>query len=103
MSDRDGDRPGTRAVAPDEPGRSTSWGLRNARRIVVAVVGATILLLGAAMLLLPGPGLLTIFVGLTVLAAEFAWARRWLRRAKRMAGSAAGRVTGSGRREDPDS
>jgi UPF0716 family protein affecting phage T7 exclusion len=67
----------------------------------VAVVGATIVLLGAAMLLLPGPGLLTIFVGLTVLAAEFAWARRWLRRVKRMAGSAAGRVTGSGRPEEP--
>ena len=102
MSDRDGDRPGTRAATPEQPGRPTRWGLRNARRIVVAVVGTTILALGAAMLLLPGPGLVTIFVGLTVLAAEFAWARRWLRRAKRMAGSAADRVTGSGRPAGPN-
>ena len=89
------------AAVPPAPGRTTMWGVRNARKIVVGVVGATIVVLGAVMLLLPGPGLLPIFVGLTVLAAEFAWARRWLRRARRMAGNAADRVKGAGRREDP--
>ncbi len=55
---------------------------RWARRIAVAVVGGTILLLGIALLVLPGPALLVIPVGLAVLGAEFAWARQWLRKVK---------------------
>jgi len=53
---------------------------RGAKRIVVFVVGATICLLGALLLVLPGPGLLVLFLGLTLLASEFVWARLWLRR-----------------------
>ena len=53
-----------------------------ARRIVVAVVGATILLLGVVMLVTPGPGLLFIPLGLAILSIEFAWARYWLRRVR---------------------
>ncbi len=52
--------------------------LRQARRIVIAVVGTTVLLIGAAMLVLPGPAIVVIPVGLAILATEFAWARRWL-------------------------
>lgn len=55
---------------------------RVARRIVIAVIGGTIVLLGIAMLVLPGPGLLTIVGGLALLGLEFAFARRWLRRIK---------------------
>lgn len=51
---------------------------RAARRVVVAVVGGTILLVGVALLFLPGPALVVLPLGLAVLAAEFAWARRWL-------------------------
>jgi hypothetical protein len=32
------------------------------------------------MLVTPGPGILVIIVGLTMLALEFAWAERWLER-----------------------
>jgi uncharacterized protein (TIGR02611 family) len=46
------------------------------------VFGGTVLLLGVVMLAAPGPGLLTIFAGLTILAAEFAWARRLLKRTR---------------------
>jgi uncharacterized protein (TIGR02611 family) len=53
-----------------------------ARRIVIAVIGATVVLLGIAMLVLPGPGLLTIVGGLAILGLEFAFARRWLFRIK---------------------
>jgi tellurite resistance protein TerC len=53
-------------------------GLRTARRIVVATVGATVLVIGLAMLVLPGPGLLVVPFGLAILASEFVWARRWL-------------------------
>ncbi len=49
-----------------------------ARRIVITVVGLTVLLLGAVMLVTPGPGLLVIPLGLAILSLEFAWARYWL-------------------------
>lgn len=58
------------------------WAYRAVRRVVIAVIGGTIVLLGIAMLVLPGPGLLTILGGLAVLGIEFAFARRWLARAK---------------------
>lgn len=53
---------------------------RGARRIAVSVIGGTLLLLGTLLLVLPGPGLLVVFAGLTLLATEFLWARTWLRR-----------------------
>jgi uncharacterized protein (TIGR02611 family) len=56
---------------------------RTARRIAITVIGATVVLLGVAMLVLPGPGLLTIVGGLAILSLEFAFARRWLDRIKR--------------------
>ena len=52
------------------------------RKIVVAVIGGTIVLVGLALLLLPGPAVIVIPIGLVILASEFAWARRVLRRSK---------------------
>ena len=60
--------------------------LRQAKRIVKIVVGFTLLLLGTVLLVLPGPGWLTILLGLALLAAEFAWAKRLLDRLKSTAG-----------------
>ncbi|HXV14051.1 MAG TPA: PGPGW domain-containing protein [Candidatus Krumholzibacteria bacterium] len=64
-----------------------TWKLtyRTARRIVIAVIGVTVVLLGIAMLVLPGPGLLTIVGGLAILGLEFAFAKRWLARIKQTA------------------
>jgi uncharacterized protein (TIGR02611 family) len=53
-----------------------------AKRIAVAIVGFTVLAVGVAMLVLPGPAFIVIPVGLGILSIEFAWARRWLRRVK---------------------
>lgn len=53
---------------------------RGARRVVVAVVGSTVLALGVAMLVLPGPAVVVIPIGLGILATEFVWARRYVRR-----------------------
>ena len=50
------------------------------RRIVVGVVGATVLLIGVIMLVTPGPALVVIPVGLAILSIEFGWARAWLKR-----------------------
>lgn len=54
--------------------------VKTARRIIVAVVGATVLLLGIVLIVLPGPAMLVIPIGLAILGAEFAWARHWLHR-----------------------
>jgi uncharacterized protein (TIGR02611 family) len=48
----------------------------------VFTVGATVLLVGIVMLITPGPGWAAVFVGFAILATEFVWARRALRRAK---------------------
>ncbi len=52
--------------------------LRYARRIAILIIGMTVLLIGVAMIVLPGPALVVIPVGLAILATEYAWARRWL-------------------------
>lgn len=53
-----------------------------ARRIAIGVIGGTVVLIGVAMIVLPGPALVVIPVGLGILGLEFAWARRWLLRVK---------------------
>ena len=61
---------------------------RHARRVVIAVVGGTVLLGGIALLVLPGPAFVVIPVGLAILGLEFAWARRWLDHVRRHAQTA---------------
>ena len=53
--------------------------LKYARRIVTAIIGTTVLLIGIILLVIPGPAVVVIPIGLAILATEFAWARRWLR------------------------
>jgi uncharacterized protein (TIGR02611 family) len=65
---------------------------RSARRVAIAVIGGTVILAGVAMLVLPGPGLLTIAAGLALLGLEFAFARRWLATAQNRARSTAARA-----------
>lgn len=48
------------------------------RRVSVTVVGTVVLLVGLAMLVLPGPGLLGTAAGLAILASEYDWARHHL-------------------------
>ena len=51
---------------------------RQACRGVILLVGASVLVIGIAMIVLPGPAILVVPLGLAILASEFAWARRWL-------------------------
>lgn len=51
---------------------------RQARRAVILVLGSSVLLIGIAMIVLPGPAILVVPLGLSILGIEFAWARRWL-------------------------
>ncbi|MBT0663566.1 PGPGW domain-containing protein [Geobacter pelophilus] len=54
------------------------WSLKKLKRLLVAVVGITILIIGIAMIVLPGPAVVVIPLALGILATEFAWARRML-------------------------
>ena len=56
---------------------------RQGRRLVVIVTGGSLLLLGVALIFLPGPAFIVIPAGLAVLALEFAWAKRFLHRIRR--------------------
>ena len=60
------------------------------KRIAILVVGSTVLAIGVALLVLPGPAFIVIPVGLAILAVEFAWARRWLRKARELLPNAKG-------------
>ena len=51
---------------------------RTARRIVIAVIGGSVVAIGVAMIVLPGPAFIVIPTGLAILSLEFAFARRWL-------------------------
>jgi uncharacterized protein (TIGR02611 family) len=66
------------------------WNVENikvVRRVIVSVIGATVLVIGVALLVLPGPAFIVIPIGLAILATEYAWARRWLKKVRRMASS----------------
>jgi uncharacterized protein (TIGR02611 family) len=61
---------------------------RNSKRVAVTVAGFVVVLAGAAMLVLPGPGIIVIIGGLAILATEYVWAQRLLRIAKEKANQA---------------
>ena len=65
---------------------------RKARKVMVLIVGGTVLLIGIALLVLPGPAFIVIPAGLAILALEFALARRWLDKAKAWAARTAAAV-----------
>ena len=59
--------------------------LRTAKKVVIAVIGGTVTLIGIALIFLPGPAFIVIPIGLSILATEFLWARRWLQKIRQMA------------------
>jgi uncharacterized protein (TIGR02611 family) len=74
---------------------------RAIKRGGVFLIGMTLLLAGAAMLVLPGPGIAVMLLGLVVLSAEFKWAQRilaWAReRGRSFKDQAQSRMPGAGR------
>lgn len=58
------------------------WSLKKLKRLLVAVIGFTVLAAGIAMIVLPGPAIVVIPLALGILATEFAWARRLLSRVR---------------------
>jgi tellurite resistance protein TerC len=76
-----------------------SENIKIVKRVIVSVVGATVLLIGIALLVLPGPAFVVIPVGLAILATEYAWARRWLKKARRIASNVVSGRDGGAPRE----
>lgn len=74
---------------------------KQGKRIVILTLGSSILLAGIAMIVLPGPALVVIPMGLALLGTEFVWARRLLKRLKSEAYALAGAVTGGAGTNDP--
>lgn len=70
------------------------------RKLIVGAIGGTIVLIGVAMIVLPGPAFIVIPVGLGILATEFAWARRAVRRARVAIAKARGRESGKTRAKE---
>ena len=61
------------------------------RKLIIALIGGTVLLIGIALIVLPGPAFIVIPIGLAILATEFAWAKRAVARARGMVAKARGR------------
>jgi len=66
-------------------GRVSRW----VRRTGLEVLGWSLVLVGIAALVLPGPGLLALFAGLAILSQQYEWAERRLEPVKRAAFRAA--------------
>jgi uncharacterized protein (TIGR02611 family) len=70
---------------------------------IILVVGLVILCIGVVLLVLPGPGIPLIFLGLVILASEFAWAGAVLHRSKKLGKAALDKVRNNGNNSDTSS
>ncbi len=71
------------------------------KKAIVAIVGVTVLLIGVALIVLPGPALVVIPIGLAILASEFAWARAVIKRGRGLLEKAGIRVPGEEGEDEP--
>jgi len=56
--------------------------IQQVKRLIVAVIGFSVLAIGIAMIVLPGPAFIVIPLGLVILGTEFVWAKRVLQKIK---------------------
>ena len=71
---------------------SMQLGYKLVKRIVIFIIGFTMLIIGVSMIVLPGPAIIMIPLSLGVLATEFVWAKRWLRKYEEHASSVTGEL-----------
>jgi tellurite resistance protein TerC len=64
---------------------------RQARRALILVLGSSVLVIGVGMVFLPGPKIVLVPLGLSILAIEFVLAGRWLARFRRTLDEAQGK------------
>ena len=54
--------------------------IEQAKKLIKIVIGFTVLVFGCIMLVTPGPGIVTIILGLAILGTEFVWAKKLMKR-----------------------
>jgi uncharacterized protein (TIGR02611 family) len=64
--------------------RTVEFTYNTGKRLLIAIAGTSVLLLGVIMLVMPGPAVIVIPIGLAILAIEFVWARNWLKKLREM-------------------
>ena len=62
---------------PEKPANTKSL-YHRAKRWITIIIGVTVLGIGVAMIVLPGPAIVVIPSGLAILAGELVWARKYL-------------------------
>ena len=55
---------------------------KQTRRLIILVIGMTVVAIGLALIVLPGPAIIVIPLGLIILATEFVWAKRLLKKVR---------------------
>ena len=75
--------------------------IRNVKRVMIAIAGGTVLLVGIALIVLPAPPFCVIPAGLAILAVEFAWAKRWLDKTREFIARTRARMPSAGGRAKP--
>lgn len=63
-------------------GKSNGTAFAAALKLVRTILGFSVLAVGILLLVLPGPAIVVIPIGLAILASEYAWARRYLQKFK---------------------
>ena len=56
---------------------------KQAKRAAIFVTGGSVLAFGILLIVLPGPAILVIPIGLAILATEFVWAKKLMDKIKR--------------------
>ena len=56
--------------------------IQQVKRLIIAVIGFSVLAIGIAMIVLPGPAFIVIPLGLFILGTEFVWAKKFLEKIK---------------------
>ena len=92
--------PQVRARRPAPGVEALKQALRQVRRLVIFLIGTTVVLIGVIMFFTPGPAVVVIPIGLGILAIEFAWARILLKRFRDRAEKLGQDVAGRFRKDD---
>jgi tellurite resistance protein TerC len=56
------------------------------RKIVITIIGFSVIAIGCALIFLPGPAFIIIPIGIAILSIEFKWAKKLLTKVKEKLG-----------------
>ncbi|GIU47039.1 hypothetical protein TUM4438_24810 [Shewanella sairae] len=52
------------------------------KKILITIIGGSLTLMGALLIVLPGPAWLLLPIGLAILSLEYTWAKKWLKKSQ---------------------